>query len=409
MGMSAPGNTGRNRPGECAEIICPDHKPHCQGGYNGGYRVECTNNNHCKGFNEKEKQICHETKCFECMKHEHCDHLVQCVNRKCGCTSNSHCPGERPTCEDGKCVNKENPHQKIEAGKTCFSKDLAYLRTAKECEEAAKTFDIPYGGHFSGDTNPSCVYRESEKKIYFNRNSRARCLKDNCKTKMDSNHAAICKDKGPMFEHATPTDKKCKNYYSWRRCDRGCPCNSGVDEYCDRGEGSGERGVCMRVIDCEFVDFTLNGYIGSEEEAIKSGFDYTDKEGAIAKCRQTNGCRGVFLKMPEGLWVLSSGGKPAARYKGEGSIAVPMSCLDGCTIAHIGSSRNKHDHVRSVWIDTNRYKCPSTVDKSNWIGGDKHDYVFTVYHPFKNRVNVYGTNTPNGWLGFQLRFRCCPK
>ena len=112
---------------------------------------------------------------------------------------------------------------------------------------------------------------------------------------------------------------ECKNYYSWRRCDRGCPCNSGVDEYCDRGEGSGERGVCMRVIgkyllikstflmwinivsiyiwralwytfwfiDCEFVDFTLHGYIGSEEEAIKSGFDYNDKEGAIAKCRQS--------------------------------------------------------------------------------------------------------------------------
>lgn len=45
-------------------------------------------------------------------------------------------------------IRIENPHQKIEAGKTCFSKDLAYLRTAKECEEAAKTFDIPYGGHF---------------------------------------------------------------------------------------------------------------------------------------------------------------------------------------------------------------------------------------------------------------------
>ena len=23
-----------------------------------------------------------------------------------GCTSNSHCPADRPTCEDGKCVNK---------------------------------------------------------------------------------------------------------------------------------------------------------------------------------------------------------------------------------------------------------------------------------------------------------------
>ena len=33
--------------------------------------------------------------------------------------------------------------------------------------------------------------------------------------------------------------------------------------------------------------------------------------------------------MPEGVWVLSSGRKPAARYKGEGSIAVPMKCLDG--------------------------------------------------------------------------------
>ena len=90
-------------------------------------------------------------------------------------------------------IRIDNPHQKIEAGKTCFHKDLDYLRTAKECEWAAKTFDIPYGGHFSGDNNPSCVYRDSDKKIYFNRNSRARCLKDRCKSKMDSNHAAICK------------------------------------------------------------------------------------------------------------------------------------------------------------------------------------------------------------------------
>ena len=94
----------------------------------------------------------------------------------------------------------------IEAGKTCFSKDLDYIRTAYECEQAAKTFDIPYGGHFSGNNNPSCVYRESEKKIYFNRNSWARCLKDGCKSKMDSNHAAICKGiKNFKYNYASVT------------------------------------------------------------------------------------------------------------------------------------------------------------------------------------------------------------
>ena len=84
-------------------------------------------------------------------------------------------------------------YQKIELGTFCISKDLDYLRTGDECKIAAETLDIPYGGHFAGDDNPSCVYHKDLKKIYFNRNGRARCLKNRCRSKMDSNHAAICK------------------------------------------------------------------------------------------------------------------------------------------------------------------------------------------------------------------------
>ena len=62
------------------------------------------------------------------------------------------------------------------------------------------------------------------------------------------------------------------------------------------------------------------------------------------------------------------------------------------------------------WFDTNNYKCPSRVDKTNWIGGEKHDYVYQVHHP-NNRVNVHCGNCdgPNGGWRMNLRFRCCPK
>ena len=90
-------------------------------------------------------------------------------------------------------IRIDNPFQKIDPGTFCLSKDLDYLRTDEECKLAAKTLDLPYGEHFSEDNNPSCVYRKNEKKIHFNRNGRARCLKNRCRSKMDSNHAAICK------------------------------------------------------------------------------------------------------------------------------------------------------------------------------------------------------------------------
>ena len=73
-----------------------------------------------------------------------------------------------------------------------MSKDLDYLRTEDECKLAANTLDLPFE-HFVGDNNPSCVYHKNEKKVYFNRNGRARCSKERCRSKMDSSHAAICK------------------------------------------------------------------------------------------------------------------------------------------------------------------------------------------------------------------------
>ena len=33
--------------------------------------------------------------------------------------------------------------------------------------------------------------------------------------------------------------------------------------------------------------------------------------------------------MPEGVWVLSDDTRPRPRYKGEGTIAIPMKCMKG--------------------------------------------------------------------------------
>ena len=70
---------------------------------------------------------------------------------------------------------------------------MDYLRTRDECKIAAQVLGIPYGKHFAGDDNPSCVYNVNEKKINFNLNGRARCLKNRCRSKMGSKYAAICK------------------------------------------------------------------------------------------------------------------------------------------------------------------------------------------------------------------------
>merc|ERR1719322_269246 len=134
-----------DKPAEWEYITCPPHKPN----HAGEYCVECANDSHCNDHGNK--KVCHENKCFECVTHEQCGPFVQCVNKKCGCSSDSDCPSERPTCEDKKCINKNNPWQKIERGTFCISKDLDYLRTGDECKLAAKTLDLPYGEHFSGD------------------------------------------------------------------------------------------------------------------------------------------------------------------------------------------------------------------------------------------------------------------
>merc|ERR1711953_1420715 len=75
------------------------------------------------------------------------------------------------------------------------------------------------------------------------------------------------------------------------------------------------------------MDHSLGGYVGGKQAALESAFDYNDKSGAISKCRETKACKGVFLRMPEGVWVLSTGQAPNPRYKGEGSIAIPMKSL----------------------------------------------------------------------------------
>ena len=51
------------------------------------------------------------------------------------------------------------------------------------------------------------------------------------------------------------------------------------------------------------------------------------------------------------------------------------------------------------------YKCPTIVNKDNWLGGYDHPYTFSVQQRETNIV-VTRTDFATGW-GMDLRFECC--
>ena len=52
------------------------------------------------------------------------------------------------------------------------------------------------------------------------------------------------------------------------------------------------------------------------------------------------------------------------------------------------------------------YKCPTTVDKTNWLDGYNYGDTFSVVQT-GNQVTVTRTDHNGGW-GMDLKFRCCP-
>jgi len=87
----------------------------------------------------------------------------------------------------------------------------------------------------------------------------------------------------------------------------------------------------------------------------------------------------------------------------------------GCTIAVVGSS--PESNLKSITIDS-RFKCPTTVDKTNWIDGEgtfsvaqvgnqititrTDTYEYDLYDYDTNEWTTYG----GGW-DRDLKFRCC--
>ena len=79
-----------------------------------------------------------------------------------------------------------------------------------------------------------------------------------------------------------------------------------------------------------------------------------------------------------------------------------------CIEAKVGTS----EHKRKLLIATGyaNYKCPDSIDKSNWIGSEKWDDKVAIHFKYSS-FGVYfliveRTDEQEGW-GFDLRFECC--
>jgi len=77
--------------------------------------------------------------------------------------------------------------------------------------------------------------------------------------------------------------------------------------------------------------------------------------------------------------------------------------LNGCTTLVVGSSGSAS---KSKTIDS-WFKCPITVDKSNWQVGHDYGDTFSVSQN-GDQVTITRTDQEAGW-GMNLKFRCCPE
>jgi len=76
----------------------------------------------------------------------------------------------------------------------------------------------------------------------------------------------------------------------------------------------------------------------------------------------------------------------------------------GCKIYVVGGSDKPS---KSITIDS-KCKCPTTVDKSNWLDGYKHGYKFSVTRN-GDQATITRTDKKEGWGIMNLQFRCCPE
>ena len=77
------------------------------------------------------------------------------------------------------------------------------------------------------------------------------------------------------------------------------------------------------------------------------------------------------------------------------------STFSGCIIAQVGSSS---ENSKIVDIDGG-YTCPTSSDKSNWLGDYTYGDTFSVSQT-GHTLTIRRTDSSGGW-GMDLKFKCC--
>jgi len=117
---------------------------------------------------------------------------------------------------------------------------------------------------------------------------------------------------------------------------------------------------------------------------------------------KTGGCtlRACPYPVPAPSWRLSD---HVGYYKLSAPAPTTGEPQKGCTIAEVGSSWSSS---KSITIDDG-FKCPTTVDQTNWLDGHHFGNTFLVAQN-GSRVTITRSDQATSW-GMDLRFMCCPE
>ena len=74
-----------------------------------------------------------------------------------------------------------------------------------------------------------------------------------------------------------------------------------------------------------------------------------------------------------------------------------------CIAVVVGSSGSKS---KNVLLSSSLYKCPSKVNKTNWLGVEQDNDLFEVT---QRSSTVTATRTNGGGWAMELKFDCCSK
>ena len=80
-----------------------------------------------------------------------------------------------------------------------------------------------------------------------------------------------------------------------------------------------------------------------------------------------------------------------------------MFYSDDCAIAVVGGAE-WGSKTKVISFD-GKFKCPKTIDKSNWLGGHTYNDTFSVTQT-ETDMTVTRTDTNWSW-GMDLKFLCC--